>query len=89
MATTQKYARQVRRELEERAAALEEKVEARHEENLRRLKNVEDKVDEVGRDVKSLLESRSFSRGIWRTATIIATVVSGVISVVIAVLRGH
>lgn len=56
--------------------------DSRHEENKQTLAI-------IAADVKSLLESRSYSRGIWKTVTVIATVVSGSISIVIAIMRGH
>jgi hypothetical protein len=47
------------------------------------------KLDGISLDVKSLLESRSFTRGVLRTATAVSTVVSVIIGLVVAYLRGH
>jgi hypothetical protein len=41
----------------------------------------------IAADVKSLLETRSFTRGVWRAAVIAATVVSTAATLVIEVVK--
>jgi len=52
----------------------------RHEENTTKL-------DKIGKDVESLLATRSFTRGIWRAAVVGGTVAGSVISLIIAWLK--
>lgn len=43
---------------------------------------------EVQRDVRSLLHSRSFTRGVWRTVVVVASTVSAAIGLAIAWIKG-
>lgn len=56
--------------------------DARHEENKQTLAT-------ISADVKSLLESRSYTRGLWKAATIAGAIAGTVISVIVAFVRGH
>lgn len=44
-------------------------------------------LNEIGVDVKSLLATRSFTRGVWRAAVVTATMVSGLVTIVFEMLR--
>lgn len=49
-------------------------------------------VTSIASDVKSLLESRSFTRGVWRAASVAGGSVGGIVAVlalIISWLRGH
>lgn len=74
-----------------KVSVLEARVEARHSEYMRRFDELETKISDVGKDVKSLLDSRSFSRGrkvgIWTTVTLVAGMVAFAISTAIAWFR--
>jgi hypothetical protein len=65
------------------------RVEERHAENRRRFDIIDANIASLSTDVKSLLDTRSFSRGIWRTVTIVAAIISAAVSVVMAWVRNH
>lgn len=48
-------------------------------------------VNSIATDVKSLLESRTFSKGVWKTVVYASTAVSTVVGLIVAWLsaRGH
>jgi hypothetical protein len=48
-----------------------------------RLQNLETKVDDIAKDVKSLLASRSFTRGVWQSVVVTATAVSALVGLVL------
>lgn len=62
-------------------AAHTELDDARHEENKQTLAS-------IAEDVKSLLEYRTFTKGIWRAVVGIAITVSTVVGLVIAWVKG-
>jgi hypothetical protein len=49
-------------------------------------------VESIANDVKSLLDSRSFTRGVWKAASVAGGSVGGVVAVaafIVSWLRGH
>ena len=46
------------------------------------------KLNEIHRDVKSLLASRSYTRGAWKAVLVAAGAVSAVVSLIVAYLTG-
>ena len=77
-----------------KVAALEAIVEERHNENIRRfdalteqvtkveasVEKVETSVDAVAKDVRSLLESRAFSLGVWKAVATTGGIIGGLIA---------
>lgn len=55
----------------EQIAALAAQFEAHATEDTRRFVEVNGKLDDIGTDVKSLLQSRSFSRGFWKAVLLV------------------
>lgn len=75
-----------------RRVSLEEvssRVDERHAENQRRFDFMESALREIQQDVRLLLDSRQFSRGLWKMAGIVAGSVATVVSLAIAWVRGH
>lgn len=68
-------------------AAIAALVEARHEENIRRMDAMAGVLDQIGQDVKSLMATRTFAQGILKAVTVIATVVAAAVSTVLHYLR--
>ena len=50
---------------------------------------VNQKLDALSTDVKSLLETRSFTRGMWRAVVVVTTLISGLVSMFIAYINRH
>ncbi len=71
-----------------RIAAIAALVEARHEENVRRLDAIDAAIKQVGESVSSLMTSRAYGRGMVKAAGIVGGIVATVVSVVIAYLKG-
>ena len=74
----------------ERAAELAELaalVSTRHAEYIRRFDALDASQEAIAADVKSLLQSRSFALGVWKTVVLIATAVSTAIALLIAWLK--
>jgi len=65
------------------------RVDERHAENQRRFDVMEDALREIQKDVRLLLDSRQFARGLWKMAGIVAGSVATVVSLAIAWVRGH
>lgn len=70
-------AKRSQREVFERLTTVEQKQDAS-----------DAKLDEISKDVKSLLESRSFTRGVVKMAMVVAGIVSAAVSVLVTFLRG-
>ena len=68
--------------------ALEVKVEERHQENLRRFDTQDVKLDAIQESVNSLLETRSFTKGVVKTASLIATGIATVVSIIVGWIKG-
>lgn len=62
----------------ERLAKVEEKVS-----------RLDEKVDEIALDVKSLLASRSYTRGMVKMASIVGGLVGAAVTAILAYLKGH
>lgn len=56
---------------------------------LDRLEALEHKVDRIDTNVQSLIETRSFTRGVLWAVGVVATGVSTVVTIFIAWFRGH
>ena len=69
-------------------SALEARVEERHLENLRRFDTQDLKLDEIKGSVDSLLSTRSFTKGIVKTLTLLAGGVATIVSIIIGWARG-
>ena len=65
------------------------RVDERHAENQRRFDAVEQSLSEIRDDLRLLLDSRQFARGLWKMAGIVAGSVATVVSLTLAWLRGH
>lgn len=70
-------------------AVIATQLAAHTAEDARRFDEMSTKLDNIGKDVKSLLESRTFTRGMAKMAMITAGGISALVSLVIAYLRGH
>ena len=65
------------------------RVDERHAENQRRFDSIEGTLRELQEDMRLLLDSRQFSRGLWKMAGIVAGSVATVVSLALAWIRGH
>lgn len=65
------------------------RVDERHHENQRRFDAIEYTLQEIQKDMRLLLESRQFARGLWKMAGIVAGSVATLVSLAIAWVRGH
>lgn len=65
------------------------RVEERHSENLRRFDTLDENDRVMNVKLDSLLATRSFYKGVLKTAGIVAGVVATFFSLAIAYLRGH
>lgn len=64
-------------------------LQAHTAEDARRFEEMSGKLDSIGTDVKSLLESRSFSRGAWKAIVTAASAAGAAAGLLITYLRGH
>lgn len=73
-------------------ADIRARVEERHRENLRRLDAIDSRQQSMDTKLDSLLQTRSFTRGVMRAAMGAGGVASVLVTIVIAVVnyfRGH
>jgi len=70
-------------------AEISTRVDERHAENTRRFDTIEYTLKEIQSDMRLLLDSRQFARGLWKMAGIVAGSVATVVSLVLAWIRGH
>lgn len=71
----------------EQIAALAAQFEAHATEDTRRFAEVNVKLDDIGSDVKSLLQSRSFSRGFWKAVLLVGGGAGGTVAGVITLVK--
>ena len=57
---------------------LEARVEERHLENQRRFDVQDEKLDRIEGSVNSLLQTRSFSKGVWKVVAVISTAIAAI-----------
>lgn len=71
-------------------AALNAKVEERHAENQRWQYVTGERLAAMDTKLDSLLATRSFTKGIWKTVTVVALVISTVSTLIVSwFTRGH
>lgn len=54
-----------------------------------RFKSLTGTIEVIGVDVKSLLETRSFTRGAWKVIVTLSTIAGTIASLIVAYFRGH
>jgi hypothetical protein len=70
--------------VEERMARLEALFVAHEDRDDQQFGQVNGKLDTIGADVKSLLATRAFNRGVMRTAAWLSGAIATVVSIVVA-----
>jgi hypothetical protein len=68
-------------------AALAAKVEARHEENLRRFDNIDAQQAIMDDKLDNLLASRSFTRGVLKTVLLGSSAISAIVALIVTWIR--
>lgn len=69
-------------------AEMRTRIEERHQENQRRFDLQDEKLDSIEASVNSLLATRSFTKGVVKTVTLLATGIATVVSIIVGWVRG-
>jgi hypothetical protein len=72
--------------IKEQVAALVATFEAHAAEDTRRFGEVNIKLDGIGADVKTLLDSRQYTRGFWKAILLVGSAAGGIAGLVVAVV---
>jgi hypothetical protein len=71
----------------EQIAVLSVQFNQHAEEDTRRFSEVNEKLDNIGADVKSLLGSRQYTRGFWKAILLVGGGAGGAVGIVVAVVK--
>ncbi len=75
--------------LESLLAAHEATLEAHTQEDSRRFAEVISLLKSIAEYTQSLKESRSFTKGVWKTVVVVATAVSSLVTIALTLWKGH
>ena len=76
------------RENVEKFNALAAEIRAHSVVDIERFNKVDGALDEIASDVRSLLQTRSFTRGAWKAIVTIASTTSVIVGLIIAWVKG-
>jgi hypothetical protein len=73
--------------IERITARVSDELRAHQERDEGQFAAVNERLTEIGADVKSLLQSRSYIRGAWKAVAVVSGATATVVSIVIAILK--